>query len=262
MSQTYTQSEQYVQSTQIIQPIQMCYLCNSVKSSINHIWNVWNQKSLKIKNTCITLLGFSVAALRTNFFLKELNIMFDGGLSSNYVPDHVFITHLHTDHIASCPWHFDPGDTKRNVKFYVPLNTGLLLKNFLEASHPYKGHNSLINQQSTLNGAFSIIEVEDGKNLEIEIKGSKYILEIIRCYHTVMCTSYGLSEIKKKLKQEYSGLKGAEIKKLKDEGIEITDTLIKPFFLYVGDTFKRNIIRQQVKKIFNNYDRMYFFRGK
>jgi len=193
------------------------------------------------------LLGFSVAALRTNFFLKELNIMFDGGLSSNYEPTHVFVTHLHTDHIASCPWHFNPGD-KKDVKFYVPQHTGLRLQNFLEASHPYKGYNNLLNQESGLTGAFSIIEVEDTKNLEIEIKGGKYILEIIRCYHTVRCTSYGLSEIKKKLKQEYLGLKGPEIKKLKDDGVEITDTLLKPFFLYIGDTSKEILLDDRLKK--------------
>lgn len=52
-----------------------CQLCNS--SNTNYIWNVWNQKQYKLKKNTLTLTGFSVAALRTNFYIKELNIMFD-----------------------------------------------------------------------------------------------------------------------------------------------------------------------------------------
>lgn len=227
-------------STIVCQP---CY----TMSSVNYIWNVWNQKSVKIKNTEFTLIGFSVAALRTNFFIKELNIMFDGGLSSNYAPTHLFITHLHTDHIANCPWHFVPEDNK-DVKFYVPQHTGARLQNMLEACHPYRGLNSLINQESRIHGSYSVIEVEDTKNIEVEIKGTKYILEIIRCYHTVRCTSYGLIETKKKLKKEYLGLKGEEIKKLRDDGVNINEFIEKPFFLYVGDTDKDILLDTRLEK--------------
>lgn len=223
-----------------------CQLCNN-DSHHNYIWNVWNQKQLKIKNNSLTLLGFSVAALRTNFYIKELNIMFDGGLSSNYAPTHVFVTHLHTDHIANCPWHFDSGKP-RGVNFYVPERTGLRMQNMLEACHPYQGFNSLINQQSELSSAYNIIEVINGQNLEIEIKKTKYIIEFIKCYHTVRCTSYGLIEIKKKFKKEYLGLKGSEIKKLRDDGIEINETVENPFFLYVGDTDKEILEDNRIEK--------------
>lgn len=236
---------------ELVQPqsvLAMCQLCNHTSTSINYIWNVWNQKTYKIKNTDFTLIGFSVAALRTNFYLKELNIMFDGGLSSNYLPSHVFVTHLHTDHIANCPWHFNPGNIEINTKFYTPQHTGIRLHKFLEASHPYQGEITEINQQSQLDGTFSVIEVEDGKNIEIEIKGNKYILEIIRCYHTVRCTSYGLIQIKKKLRQEYLGLKGAEIKKLKEGGIEITENVLSPCFLYIGDTGKEILLDSRLLK--------------
>lgn len=163
--------------------------------------------------------------------------MFDGGLSSNYCPSDVFITHLHTDHIANYPWHFDTG-VKSGTNFYVPQLTGPRLKNFLEAAHPYQGDNSYIGQESKLTDDYNIIEVEDKKNLEIEIKGKKFILDVIRCYHTVRCTSYGLIEIKKKLKKEYLGLKGQDIKALKYSGVEITESIFNPFFLYIGDTGK------------------------
>lgn len=230
----------------------VCQLCNK-KDSVqkikctNYLWDIWNQQSLKIKGTNLTLTGFSVAALRTNFYLKELNIMFDGGLSSNYEPSHIFITHLHTDHISNCPWHFDPCE-KKNVKFYVPQHSKLRFYNFLEASHPFKGKNDLINQESEIIDAYSITEVEDKHNINLEIKGKKITIEIIRCYHSVRCTSYGLIENKQKLKKEYIGLNGNQIKELKFSGVEITETILDPFFLYVGDTSKEILLDDRLKK--------------
>lgn len=215
--------------------------------SINYLWNLWNQQSIKIPNTKITLMGFSVAALKTNFYLKELNIMFDGGLSSNFEPSHVFVTHLHTDHIANCPWHFDPCDQK-NIKFYIPHNTKSRFTKFIESSHPYKGQNTEIGQPSEIDHAYHVIEVENGKNFELEIKGSNYTIEIIRCYHSVMCTSYGLIENKQKLKKEYMGLKNEDIKKLKFDNVEITENISNPFFLYVGDTSKEILLDERLQK--------------
>lgn len=228
-------------------PCKSCDTCGKVTTSVNYIWDVWNQRSHKIKDTEFTIIGFSVAALRTNFYIKELNIMFDGGLSSNYSPSHVFITHLHTDHIANVPWHFVPGEP-RNVQIYVPQFTAVRMKPFLEASHPYQGQNDALGEKSQNHDAYKIIEVEDKINVPIEIKGKKHILEIIRCYHTVRCTSYGLIEIKTKLKQEYLGLKGAEIKELRQQGVELTEQILKPYFLYIGDTSKEILKDERLKK--------------
>lgn len=225
----------------------LCQMCNTRKTSVNYIWDVWNQKSYKIKKTSFTLRGFSVAAFRTNFYIKELNIMFDGGVTSNYSPTHVFITHLHTDHIANCPWHFDPGSNK-NVNFYVPEHTGLRLKNFLESAHPYVGDNNLINQKSNLNEAYNITEVVDGKPLEIILKGKKYLLEIIRCYHTVRCTSYGIINTKHKLKPEYINKNAQELKELKNSGINITDETSDYFFLFIGDTGQEILLDKRLEK--------------
>lgn len=49
---------------------------------VNALWNTWNDREpIKIPNTEYTLKGFSIAALRTNFYIKELGIMLDAGLS-------------------------------------------------------------------------------------------------------------------------------------------------------------------------------------
>lgn len=223
----------------------LCVECGITKSSINYLWNIWSQKIEKIKGTEFTLVGFSVAALRTNFYIKELNIMFDAGLSSNYSPTMLFITHLHTDHIANTSYHFNPAD-KKDLKIYVPFGCKQKMENFVEAGHPYEGNYT----NTGFDGAYSVIEVKPKEQYKINIKGKDYILETIQCYHTVRCIGYGLIEIKKKLKKEYLSLKGNEIKKLKEDGIEINEFIENPFFLYIGDTSKEVLETQsnEIKK--------------
>lgn len=229
------------------EPIILCQLCGTTKTSVNYIWDVWNQQKHRINNKDLTLMGYSVAAQRTNFYIRELNIMFDGGLSSNFAPSHLFITHAHTDHIANCPWHFNPGDTN-TVQFYVPASVGLRMQNFLEASHPYSGSNLLIGQSSMITNVYNITEVSSNSILNITIKGKKYLVEIIECDHTVPCVGFGFSEIKTKLKEEYLELKGNEIKELREKGVEITQNIIMPMFVYLGDTGKKILSDPKIEK--------------
>ena len=70
-------------------------------------WKIWNCRPLyQIPTTPFTLKGYSIAALRTNFYIKELGIMLDAGLSSpNVTINHMLITHPHSDHTANIPFH-------------------------------------------------------------------------------------------------------------------------------------------------------------
>ena len=76
------------------------------ESDTNPIWSVWNlREAFQIPETQLTIKGFSIAALRTNLMIRELNVMLDGGLSSPYRVDHIFITHGHANHTANLPFH-------------------------------------------------------------------------------------------------------------------------------------------------------------
>jgi len=70
----------------------------------NSFWSCWD-KSITIQNTKYTLAGFSIAALRTSFYIKELKIMFDAGLHAEFVPEVILVTHQHSDHCANLPYH-------------------------------------------------------------------------------------------------------------------------------------------------------------
>lgn len=233
-------------STKLCQP---CSSCGTVKTSTNYLWDIWSQHSYSIPNNVsnFTLFGFSVAALRTNFYIRELNVMFDGGCSSNYSPSHLFITHLHTDHIANCPYHFNPGD-KKDIQIYVPADTASKMENFLKFGHPYHDESGELEPDEFGRKCFSVVEVSDGMIFTADIKGNPYQVEGIASDHTVTCISYGLSSIKQKLKPEFSQLKGKEIKELKDSGVAITQEVVTPFFLYIGDTSAEILKDNRIEK--------------
>ena len=56
-----------------------------------------------------------------------------------------------------------------------------------------------------------IIPVEAKTQISIYIKKNKFNLEIFQCFHQVPCVGYGVSEVRKKLKEEYTKLSGREI---------------------------------------------------
>lgn len=67
-------------------------------------------------------------------------------------------------------------------------------------------------------------------------------MKAFRTYHVIPSQGYILYSVKNKLKPEYIGLSGDEIKKLKFSGVEITNTLKEPEIAFTGDTMSDFII--------------------
>jgi ribonuclease Z len=209
--------------------------------SHSHLWDVWNQ-SKSIKDTPFTLCGFSIASLRTSFIVKELNVMFDAAVSSPFLPHIIFLTHLHTDHMANLPFSFYNSD--HVIIVYVPCGTEKMIEDFIKSAHPYYNHRS---KDPILN--YRIIGLIPSTKIKITIKKKDYLLEIFECYHgEIPCIGYGLSEIKKKLADEYIGLDKSELVKLKKSGIDITKKTLKHFFLYLGDTSAEILANPEIAK--------------
>ena len=83
------------------------------------LWKCWKEHSpIPIPGyPQITLMGWSVAALRTNFYIKELGLMLDAGLSSpTWVINHLLITHCHSDHCANLPFHLYSHKPSEKIK--------------------------------------------------------------------------------------------------------------------------------------------------
>src|SRR3972149_5002888 len=57
----------------------------------------------QLQGTSYTIVGYSVAAEKTSFFIPELKIMFDCGVPHSFQPEHIFVSHLHLDHSMCMP---------------------------------------------------------------------------------------------------------------------------------------------------------------
>lgn len=63
-----------------------------------------------------------------------------------------------------------------------------------------------------------------------------FTAEAFHCDHQVPCLGYVFKVNSQKLKQEYVGRKGAELKQLRESGVMITAPQSTPVFAFLGDT--------------------------
>ena len=221
------------------------------------LWKCWKEHPpTQIPgNSQISLMGWSIAALRTNFYIKELGLMLDAGLSSpNWVINHLLITHCHSDHCANLPFHLYSHKPQDKIKIYVPKGIELHIKEFIESayllsSNTFPEEENIKREELHLYNYYELITVEPGNNIPIQIKKEKYGLEIFKCHHQVPCVGYGVYNIRKKLKEEYSKLKGKEIEELRKKGVDINYDLINKMFVYLGDTSKEIFVDKDWGKI-------------
>uniref|UniRef100_A0A0A9EVA5 Metallo-beta-lactamase domain-containing protein n=1 Tax=Arundo donax TaxID=35708 RepID=A0A0A9EVA5_ARUDO len=87
--------------------------------------------------------------------------------------------------------------------------------------------------------AHKLVPLEVGEEYELrrDLK-----VKAFRTYHTIPSQGYVIYAVKQKLKQEYLGLPGNEIKRLKLSGVEITNTVTTPEIAFTGDTMSDFIL--------------------
>jgi len=224
------------------------------ESNSNYVWDIWNLKSpVNIPGTQWTIKGYSIAALRTNFYIKELEIMLDGGLSSPYCMSHIFITHGHSDHTANLPFHIYNKKENTKIKVFAPKEIALNVRNFIETTYilssdvDFAGLN-IKNEDLYLYKYYDLIPVSPGDYLEMTLKNKNYTIEIIKCHHSVPCVGYGIIEKRQKLKDEYKTLTGKEIGELRKKGKNLYNQVEYPYLCYLGDTSKEIFKESSIKK--------------
>ncbi len=211
-----------------------------------------NEKKEKLPNTQFTILGKSVASKGTCFYVPEMKIMLDCGIDSEYLAEHVFVTHLHSDHSKSIPLSivqltnakFKQNNKKINI--YVPEEMKEYVRNYIDAFYVMSKNNKFHKAHTKYN----LIGVTTDTRIETSIRNTRYIVEIIKCHHTVPCVGYGFIEVRKRLKEEYKPIMHdfKKLAELRKSGVEIQEDFEVPQFCYLGDTTEHVFKNQLLEK--------------
>ncbi|EFC42201.1 predicted protein [Naegleria gruberi] len=193
----------------------------------------------------LSFVGHSKSAEATYFQIPQLSCNIDMGfIDKKYMsqnPNTFLITHTHADHtfyLAACQPAFVNRSNPNRV--YVPKGKVEFVENFLHSCQELNAGKTLPRESVQERKPIDIIGVEPGDLIEKIGGKDNYVAKVVKCDHSVPCNGYAIYERKKKLKKEYSELKGAEIAKLrKEKGDEISDIILEPRIAIMGDTTYR-----------------------
>jgi ribonuclease Z len=212
------------------------------------IYSCW-YNPLSIGNN-LTLRGDGRAARASGYTIRELGINLDAGLRCPFIPSIILVTHGHCDHCNELPVNMI--GTKPNIPILIPVGTKEKFVTYVRTlfqlttnSIPTKSNNLIENSTHTKNNNY--IEMKDGDTYTYVYGNREYIIEAFSMDHSVPCIGFGISECRKKLKEEYVGKK-LNYNELRKQGIDITELHVIPQLCYLGDT---HISFFKNEKVFN-----------
>ncbi len=180
-----------------------------------------------MKHGDLTIEGWSRAAVQTYWRVAELGVGFDLGAQpwSFMGTDTWFVSHAHLDHIAALPVYvarrrmmkMDPPTIYLPPTAIKPVEE--ILKNFTRLD------------RGRLPADLQPIE----PGMEIELS-REYAVTTVATQHTVPSMGFIVWQRRRKLKPEYQGLEGHEIRDLRQGGIEVTEERRDAVLAYLGDS--------------------------
>lgn len=183
-----------------------------------------------------TLVGRSRAGDGTSFAIPELKWIFDcGALVQGWKPLRIFLTHTHCDHV-----HFltHLKNESQPPFLYLPVKATPFVKSFLKAHQEMVDCITEIENQD--DGRYKhdldLIPTQADEEFTFRQGGTEYMFRAVECDHRIPCLGYSIYKHKFKLKEEYVGLLGPEIGRLRKEGVEVTTLHREPLIMFLGDT--------------------------
>ncbi|GIX03130.1 MAG: metal-dependent hydrolase [Planctomycetaceae bacterium] len=175
----------------------------------------------------LTIEGYSRAAVQSYWRIPELKLGFDlGGSPWEFIgTPAIFITHAHLDHMAALPAYVA---RRRMLKMEPPTL-------YLPAANIEWVERMLKIWQRLDRGRMNcqLVGVQPGDEIELS---REHVISVFATEHTVPSVGYCVWQRRKKLKPEYHGLAGHEIRDLRLSGVEVTAEVRVPLLCYTGDT--------------------------
>ncbi|MEO2033566.1 MAG: metal-dependent hydrolase, partial [Planctomycetaceae bacterium] len=175
----------------------------------------------------LTIEGYSRAAVQSYWRIPELKVGFDmGGSPWSFMGTQTFlISHGHLDHMAAMPAYVA---RRRMMKMDPP--TIYVPKQIVDAVW-----RMLKSWQQLDRGRMmcELVGVEPGDEFDLS---REHVVTVFETKHTVPSVGYIVWDRRKKLKAEYQGLSGDEIRDIRLAGNEVSEEIRVPLVCYVGDT--------------------------
>jgi len=193
----------------------------------DHTPRIENAPYHALRHGGLTVEGWSRAGIQSYWRIPELRIGFDlGAIPWDFTPVGTwFVTHGHIDHLLALP-----GLIARRgmLKFpppivHVPAEIVDGVRNLLAAWKALDG-----GQQ-----ACDVIGLAPGDQVSLS---DDHSVSAFATAHPVPSRGYVVRERRHKLKPEYVGLPGEELKRLRAAGTAMTNEVSVPLVCYTGDT--------------------------
>jgi ribonuclease Z len=175
----------------------------------------------------LTIEGYSRAAVQSYWRIAELKLGFDLGAQPwNFMGTPTwFVTHAHLDHLAALPVYVARRRMMRMEPptIYLPESVVDDVRKLL-----------LVFQR--LDRGRMICELKGLKAGEEVALSREHVVTTFATTHTVPSLGYVVWERRNKLKPEYAGLTGDQIRDLRLSGVAVTAEMRSPVVAYTGDT--------------------------
>ncbi len=175
----------------------------------------------------LTIEGYSRAAVQTYWRIPELKLGFDLGAQPwSFMSTPIwFVSHGHLDHIVALPVY---AARRRMMKMEPPT---IYLPEM--AIEPMERILKLFTRLDRGRLPCQLLPIKPGDEIELS---REHVVTVAASKHTVPSLSFIVWERRKKLKAEYQGLSGEQIRDLRLSGADVTAEVRLPRVGYLGDS--------------------------
>jgi ribonuclease Z len=186
-----------------------------------------NAPILSYRHAGLTIEGYSRAAVQSYWRVPELKLGFDLGAQPwDFMGTPTWlVTHTHLDHVAALPVYVARRRMMRMEPptIYVPADAIEDIRRLLLVFQRLDRGRMICDLRGLTAGQ------------EVELS-REHVLTAFATTHTVPSLGYLVWERRMKLKEEYHGLSGDQIRDLRLSGVAVTREVRTPLLAYTGDT--------------------------